>query len=613
MGNSRWLWRHARRGFGHDGREAASRTAATLAAAGLLLGMSFPAEAATGPAQRRTNAEPVIATTDGPVRGVGEQGLSVFRGIPYAAAPTGEQRFKAPAPPTPWSAPLDASRFGPACIQTPDEHEMAKGTPTSEDCLKLNAWTPSTSGRKPVIVFIHGGGFVSGSARDPWYEGASLARRGAVVVTIQYRVGPFGWLDLSSLGGDYAQSMNNGLLDQMAALRWVRANATALGGDGRNVTIVGESAGAISISALLGTPSADGLYDRAVLQSGTAGTIATRDWSQKVASSFTRLAGVSHPRELLELSSDKLQASAKKLYDSQFSDTAFHPVVDGTLIPQLPMQRIASPDGPTKPVIIGTNLDEARYWLYYVPEMDRLPERYFRPWLKSLVGDRYQEVFDAYQRERPDLDDAQTGMALAGDVGFRMPAIRMAEALSRRGVPVHMYLATVTSPDLDGQLGSPHAVELPFLFGTLTGDRARTMVGTDPANTTLSTTMQQLWTSFATDGTPRAPGLTWPRFDTDQRPTLILDRQVKIENDPYPQARKTWGPVRFDGSDPGLERLTPLQYKGTNPNDPLVIAAVIGWQWVTAGIVAVTALLGAAGYLTVRLFRRRRARPREAR
>lgn len=547
----------------------------------------------------------MVVTKDGPVAGTMESGVSVFRGIPYAAPPVGERRFLPPAPLQKWTAPRDATGLGPACVQSPDEHEMAKGTPTSEDCLTLNVWTPSTQGNKPVIVFIHGGGFTSGSACDPWYDGSALARRDAVVITIQYRIGPLGWLDLSSLGGDYAQSMNNGLLDQMAALRWVRANAPAFGGDAHNVTVAGESAGSISISALLGTPTADDLYDRAVLQSGTAGTVATRQWSRQVSDHFMNLAGVPDPKDLLGLSTEKILKTAVELYDSQFSDTAFQPVVDGTLIPDLPMKRLASPDGPTKPVIIGTTLDEARYWQYYIPELNRLPLRYYRPWLHSLVGDRADQVVSAYRHERPELTEAQVGMALSGDVGFRMPAVRMAEALSRRGVPVHMYLATVTSPDRDGAMGSPHAIELPFLFGTLTAERAVDFIGTDPANARLSSAIQQLWTSFAATGTPTATGLTWPRYNTAQRSTLILDRTVKVESDPYPQARKAWDGLRFDGTDPGLDRLTPLQYKGTNPNDPLVIAAVIGWKWVTFGAVVLVGLIAGAAFGTRRLLRRR--------
>ncbi|MEU5264791.1 carboxylesterase/lipase family protein [Amycolatopsis sp. NPDC021455] len=511
-------------------------------------------------APARAQGEPQVVTDAGPVTGTTEQGLSVFRAIPYAAPPVGPRRFLPPAPPQKWTEPRDARTLGPACVQDPDEHEMPAGTPTSEDCLTLNVWTPATQGRKPVIVFVHGGGFTSGTARNPWYDGAALARRDAVVVSIQYRVGPFGWLDLSSLGDAYATSMNNGLLDQMAALRWVRANAGAFGGDDHNVTVVGESAGSISISALLGTPSADSLYDRVVLQSGTAGEVATRAWSANIADQFTKLAGVSDRRQLLGLSTADLQQAAGKLYDVQFSDTAFHPVVDGTLIPGLPMKRIAAPDGPAKPVIIGTTLDEARYWLYYMPALNWLPQLFYLPWLHDVAGDRADRIADAYRRERPELTGPQAGLALVGDVAFRMPAIRMAEALSRRGVPVHMYLAKMTSPDLNGTLGAPHAIELPFVFGTLTAAGAPAFVGTDPANARLSDTIQQLWTSFARTGVPAATGVTWPAYDVGQRRTLTLDRTaVEVVGDPYPQARRAWGGLRFDGSDPGLDRLTPLQ------------------------------------------------------
>jgi len=267
------------------------------------------------------------------------------------------------------------------------------------------------------MVFIPGGGFVSGTTRNPWYDGAALASHGVTVVTLQYRVGPFGWLDLSSLGGDYAQSMNNGLLDQMAALRWVRENIARFGGDAKNVTLFGESAGAISISALLGAPSADSLYDNVILESGTSGTVATREWSTQVASTFEELAGVPGPQEVLSMSTQQVLDAAERVYASQFSDTAFHPVIDGKLVPAAPMDRLSQPTGPTKPIIMGTNLDEARYWYYYVPELARLPHSFYVPWLQSLVGDRAEDVWRTYQQARPGLDDAEIGLAIAGDVG----------------------------------------------------------------------------------------------------------------------------------------------------------------------------------------------------
>ena len=556
---------------------------------------------------------PVVQTKSGPVAGTVEGSLEVFRGIPYAAPPTGPLRFMPPSPVEPWTEVRDATKFGPACPQDPDPHEMAEGTPTSENCLTLNVWTPSTTGHAPVMAFIHGGGFTAGSTRDPWYDGASFAERGVVFVTLQYRIGPFGWLDLSDLGPEYATSGDNGLQDQIMALRWVRENAAAFGGDPSNVTLFGESAGAISISALLGAPSADGLYDRVILESGTAGTVATREWSQRVYRRFVEFSGVKTPSDVLGLSTAQVLDAARRIYDTELSDTAFHPVVDGQILPDFPMHRIESADGPSVPIIIGTNLDEARYWLYYISELDRLPLRFYRPWLESLVGDRADEVIAAYQGERPELDQAQVGMAMSGDVAFRMPAILMAEAFSDRGVPVWMYLATVTSPDLNGRLGAAHSIELPFVFDHLDAPGAPAFVGNDPRNAALADTVQGLWVGFATTGVPAAEGApNWPQYDRISRATLILDRELSVRDDPYPASRTAWGSMRFDGSDPGLDRLTPLQYKGTNWHDPLVIAAVIGWPWVIAGFVVLVGLIVGMVLLVRRFLRRRRVRAASA-
>ncbi len=581
--------------------------ASALVVAAVLIAWAGTAPAAGAPAAANG---PTVATVSGPVVGVSEDGLAVFRGIPFAAPPTGANRFKPPQPVAPWSAPRDASQYGAACAQVPDKIELAPTDPISEDCLTVNVWTPSTTGSAPVMVFIPGGGFVSGTTRNPWYDGAALASHGVTVVTLQYRVGPFGWLDLSSLGGDYAQSMNNGLLDQMAALRWVRENIARFGGDAKNVTLFGESAGAISISALLGAPSADSLYDKVILESGTSGTVATREWSTQVASTFEELAGVPGAQEVLSMSTQQVLDAAEKVYASQFSDTAFHPVIDGKLVPAAPMDRLSQPTGPTKPIIMGTNLDEARYWYYYVPELARLPHSFYVPWLQSLVGDRAEDVWRTYQQARPGLDDAEIGLAIAGDVGFRMPAIRMAEALSARGVPVRMYLATVPSIDLDGTMGSPHAVELPYVFGTLKA--ADTFVADDAAGQALAGRVQDLWTSFAATGTPSAAGVSWPTYDDSARTTLVLDPALRTQADPYAATRETWRTVTFDGTDPGLDRLTPLQYSGTSFYTADVIVSVYGWPKVLGVVAALVGVIVLIGWLVRRLVLRRRRRRTEA-
>lgn len=552
------------------------------------------------------DAAPIVSVDGGDVQGVREADLTVFRGIPFAAAPVGDRRFRPPQPVERWEGVRATRDFGPACPQERDERELPADAPMSEDCLTLNVWSRDTTGSDPVIVFIHGGGFTSGTARHPWYDGASLARHGATVVTVQYRVGPLGWLDLSPLGAPYATSMNNGLLDQMAALAWVRRNIAAFGGDPENLTLAGESAGAISIAALMGAPAADSLYDRVILQSGTAGTVATREWSASVRRSMLESAGVTTVAELRDLDTRSLLEAAHTVYETQLSDTAFHPVVDGELIPQLPARRLASDDGPDVPAIIGTTQDEARYWLTDVPELSRLPLLYAEPWVRAVAGDRADAVIAAYRAAHPEHSDGELIMAMAGDVTFRMPAIRMAESLVARDIPVRMYLAEMDSVALGGAMGSPHSVELPFVFGTTSA--ARGFVADSGANRALADRVQDLWVGFAGGEDPlRADGTEWPQYDSGTRDTLILDTRLRVEDDPDAGIRTVWDRVRFDGADPGLDRLTPLQYAGTSSTHPLILAAVIGWQWVWAGFGVLALVVAATVWLVVR--GRRRHRP----
>jgi para-nitrobenzyl esterase len=341
-----------------------------------------------------------------------------------------------------------------------------------------------------------------------------------------------------------------------------------------------------------------------ILESGTSGTVATRTWAQQVSTAFTGFAGVSDPRQVLTLSTSQILDAADQVYNSQFSDTAFHPVIDGRLIPVAPMQRLSQPTGPTKPIIIGTNLDEARYWYYYVPELARLPHSFYQPWLTSLIGSRADQLWSTYQAARPGLDDSEIGLAIAGDVAFRMPAVRMAEALSARGIPVWMYLATVPSIDLDGTMGSPHAVELPFVFGTLKA--ADTFVADDATNQALARQVQDLWTSFAADGTPTSAGVSWPAYDTTRRTTLMLDAGLRTQDDPYRATRETWRTTTFDGTDPGLGRLTPLQYAGTSYYTPDVIVSVYGWPTILGVLLALVLVVALIVWAVRRLLARRR-------
>lgn len=428
------------------------------------------------------DTSPVVTTTAGKVRGQAGEGVQAFKGIPYAAPPTGALRFGRPQAAQSWSGVRDATKFGAACPQ-PRAKIVPKGIPISEDCLTVNVWTPvpstrAGSGKKPVLVFIHGGGFVEGTAAEPIYDGADLARKGVVVVTLQYRFGPFGYLDLSDLGKEYENSANNGLLDQIAGLQWVRKNIAAFGGDPSNVTLFGESAGSISISAIMGSPQSDGLYHRAILQSGTSANISDRKQAGRVSRAYRDFAGASTVADLRKLSADKLQQAADDLYDSDFSDTAFGPVVDGQLLPENPMKRLASPDGPKVPVIITTTRDEARYWIQEVPEAEHMPEVLYRPWLTNLVGESNTDAaIAAYRKNRPDLTEGRWPWPSPATSPFAPPPSK-----PPRSSPIAVFRSgSACSPHPRPRTAASTAHPTPSTWASSSGTSPPTPTSTAPA------------------------------------------------------------------------------------------------------------------------------------
>lgn len=554
----------------------------------------------------RSDDSPVASTTAGPVTGVHADGLDVFRSIPYAAPPTKDLRWRPPRPVEPWTEPLDATDPGPICPQTSDILETTD-VPQSEDCLTVNVWTPGLQGHRPVLVWLHGGGFSWGSARDEWYDGAQLSRRGdLVVVTVQYRLGALGWLDLGGVSAEYAGSGNNGLRDQIAALRWVQANAGAFGGDPEQVTVMGESAGAISIGSLLATPEASGLFDRVIMQSGATGLVADREWAGNVTGEYMRILGVEDLAGLRRASTAELLDAAEELYGTQFADTAFHPVVDGAVLAEPPLHTIAGGTARV-PVLIGTMLDEARLWIFYMDELERLPLEYARPWLQDLTDGRADEVVGVYRKSRPDYTDPQLGLAIVGDVAFRMPAVRLAETLVADDVPVWMYLFALQSPVEDGRYGAAHSFELPFTFHNLDAKGVDDLIGADPAYEKLADRIQDSWIAFARSGDPNTPGLpAWPMYDTSGRPTMILDRKPHVEEDPLAAEREVWRDIPFDGTDPDLAHLSPAQFEGTRITPGVFIAVVGPGPLIGAGMVLVVLIVGVTFGIRALLRRRRR-------
>ena len=482
--------------------------------------------------------EILVGTRAGKLSGRREGGVTVFRGIPYAASTAGPNRFRPPQPVAPWADTRDASRFGPVAPQLPSAMEMLLGQSeihTSEDCLSLNVWTPATDDRlRPVMVWIHGGAFIFGSGSTPWYDGTRFATAGdTVVVTINYRLGAFGFTHLDELTG----SGNVGILDQIAALEWVRDNIEAFGGNPDDVTIFGESAGAMSVGTLLGTPGATGLFHRAILQSGAASFATERTDANAVSDRLMATAGVMTVAELVDLPAEALlEAQQKMITATGTLELPFRPVVDGTVLPANPLDTIASGATGDVPILIGTNLDETTLFLVLDPTLAALDESGLIDRATTMFGDHGVGAVAHYRRNRPDATLHDVLVAITSDGVFRIPAIRLAEAQVRQGRPVYSYLFTWATPVFGGALRSAHALEIPFVFDNLDQPGVEFLTGTGDERAALATTMHEAWIRFARTG-----NAGWPAYDLDQRATQTFDGfDHPVVGDPAGDERAIW-------------------------------------------------------------------------
>lgn len=527
----------------------------------LLLGALPLASCGSDDAQLAVASDTLVQTSLGPVEGVRAGTLLAFLGIPYARPPVDGLRFRPPQPPDPWTAPLQADRFGAACPQPFDPYETASVSPQSEDCLSLNVWTPGTDdARRPVMIFIHGGGWCWGGSVDPWYGGAALAERGKiVVVSINYRLGVLGFLYLAEIGGpDLAPSGNLGLLDQVAALKWVRENILRFGGDPENVTVFGESAGSMSISALLATPAASGLFRRAIAESGVSNTLRSAHYAASVTDDFMTYAGVQGVEGLRGLSMEEMVQAEEGYLNEQFiSDLFFGPVIDGEVLPEPPLQAIAEGANAGVDLLSGTNLDETRYWALYSPVLLLLgpaPYVFLVPYVGNAfqaTGERAWDIISTYRSLYPGQAPGQLSMTLATDIFFHVPHVRLADAQSAHHPNTWMYFFTWPSPMEGGKYGSMHALELPFVFGTL--EEARDFVGEEPP-LELADRIQDAWIAFARTGDPNHPGLPeWPAYESQHRAAMVLDESPVVREDPFAAERRIWEGVPFDSITPSVE------------------------------------------------------------
>ncbi|MGW0665243.1 carboxylesterase/lipase family protein [Streptodolium elevatio] len=520
----------------------------------------------------------IVQTTGGRVEGVREGGLTVFKGIPFAAPPEGPLRFQAPAPAAKWDGVRPARSFGVAPPQLP----LVPGRPSvwspadGMDCLTVNVWTPGGAGdRLPVMVWIYGGGWKSGSSADPTHDGAVLAADGVVLVTFNYRVGFEGFAHVPGAPA------NRGFLDQAAALSWVQENIARFGGDPDNVTIFGESGGGASVAALMSAPHARGLFHRAIVQS-MAGRFLPEDEARRISVLICDAVGVA-PEDLASVTPERLLAVQDVPLASMAADptswttpeaiTAFSPTIDGISVVDLPWLALDSGVARDIDLISGYTRDEFTLWSLQHgavkptvlgmiksapmmlamarsrPRRDRSAPKQPRPVRRSIALDHTARVLGLeatapahYRAAHPGATDGELYTAMYSDALFRMPATWLAEAHAAAGGRAFLYEFAWPSPVMGGVMGAVHTIDIPATFGHAQGEMAKFLFGGKPPPADfleLSRRLRASWTSFATHGDPG-----WPRFAGSDALTRIWDTVPTVAADPLAASRRIWSSVK---------------------------------------------------------------------
>lgn len=487
----------------------------------------------------------IVETSAGRVRGVAVDGMKVFRGIPYGASTSGKNRFMPPVRPAAWTGTRDALAFGPTAPQTAgNSGTTAAGSPTlqSEDCLVLNVYTPGLSdGRKrPVMVWLHGGGFSSGSGSGRILDGTALAHtRDAVVVTLNHRLNVFGYTYLGdAMGSDFARSSSVGLLDIVASLEWVRDNIVGFGGDPNLVTIFGQSGGGRKVATLMSMPSAKGLFHRAIIESGAVLRLTTHEdgvrYTDRLLGELGLRAG--QARELQSLPIARLleanDAVQKKITWREPGGTANSPMVDGKVIPGHPWD----PKGPALsanvPLLIGYARTEETLYDRPTPDKLALDEAGLRERAATRLGGDPTRAIEAFRKTHPDATPWDLWILLATEHPRGTYARELAKRKAdQRAAPVFMYRYDWETPEGGGHMRSPHTIEIPFVFNNI--KIAGPLISKMPEAYALADRTSAAWAAFARSGDPNTPQLPkWPAYSATARDTMLFNNECRLESDP---------------------------------------------------------------------------------
>jgi len=481
----------------------------------------------------------IVKSTTGKLRGYLEKGLHIFKGIPYAQPPIGDLRFRNPVEKEPWEGILEAIEFGCIPPQPYIPASSVRDHPQNEDCLTLNIWTPACDNEnRPVMFWIHGGGFYYGGAPSPRYNGEFLSQRGNVcVISINYRLGALGNLYVPD------KVSNLGFIDQFTALKWIYDNIKNFGGDPNNITIFGESAGSTAVCTLLSMPLAKPLIRRAICQSGALEPQGHHPEGGLLVSKklFSRMnIKMGDIDALRKISVEKLIEKENEIRMENWLKGDFPgypPTIDENKVPEHPLLAIKNGASKNVDLLIGTNLNEWTFFSMLTPELQKMDwnglTEYINKSLSSFNPDikQVEKLINSFKHSGNNPFEVLN--AISTELTFRYPSIKVAEAQSKHNNNTYMYLFTYRTPALGGVHGATHALEIPFVFGTLDDTEFGVYPKRDEINTKISEIMMDSWISFTRSGDPNHDGIIeWPTYDIDNRYTLLFGNENKVEKDP---------------------------------------------------------------------------------